>query len=110
MKFSHLLIVSGALMAVSGTAIIDSSLKQRFLGGGSGDTQNVMVSFTHGIDSVIQEINRGNYSSPQEKRSALVSAQQAFSQSNQEPLQSALNSMGVKYESYWISNKMVISN
>jgi len=101
-------------VTVSATAIIDSSLKQRFLlpgnDNGGGETQNVMISFTQGIQTVINQINRMNFSCILEKRTALVNAQKTFSDASQGQLQFFLKSMGVNYESFWINNKMVIPN
>lgn len=98
-------------MAASGTAVIDSNLKQRFArSGGSGDKQNVMVSFTQSIQPVIDQINSMVFPNDVEKRTALTYAQESFTNGAQAHLQSFLNSRGVKYESFWIDNKMVIEN
>lgn len=111
MKLSQLLLCcAGVFVAASATAIIDPSLKQRFLPGMGGDTQNVMISFTQGIDTVINQINSMSFSSPAEKRTVLTNAQKTFSGASQGQLQNFLNSMGVNYESFWINNKMVVPN
>lgn len=114
MKLSQLfLCCAGVFVAASATAIIDPSLKQRFLlpgTGGGGDTQNVLVSFTQGIEPVINRINSMNFSSMAEKRTALTNMQKTFSGASQGQLKNFLNSMGVNYESFWINNKMVIPN
>ncbi len=114
MKLSQILLCcANVFVAVSATAIIDSSLKQRFLLpgiGGGGDTQNIMISFTQGIQTVINQINRLTFPSLAEKRIALTNAQKIFSDASQGQLQNFLNSMGVNYESFWINNKMIIPN
>ncbi|CAL8133611.1 unnamed protein product [Orchesella dallaii] len=92
---------------VSSTAVIDPSLKQRFF---STQKQNVMVSFTQGIQPVLDQINRMNFSDSGEKRTALTNAQQTFANGMQGPLQSFLRSQGLPFETFWINNKMVIPN
>ncbi|ODM92423.1 Bacillopeptidase F [Orchesella cincta] len=111
-KFLSLLVCSVFLAAttksfVSSTAVIDPSLKQKFI---FGQTQNVMVSFTQGIQPVLDQINRMNFSSSAEKRTALTNAQQTFANGIQGTLKNFLNTQGVPFESFWINNRMVIPN
>jgi len=89
------------------TAIIDPSLQQRFIGGG-GEKQNVMISFTQSIQSVINQINSMSFPNDAEKRTALTNAQETFTNAAQAPLKALLSTMGVKSESFWINNKMVV--
>lgn len=70
----------------------------------------MMVTFTQGIQSVIQRINQMSFPSPQAKRSALTQAQESFTNSVQAPLKTLMSTMGAKYESFWISNTAVVQN
>lgn len=111
MKLFHLFLYLAIVFvaACKATAVIDPSLQKRFIGGG-GEKQNVMISFTQSIQSVISQINSMSFTNDAEKRTALTDAQEAFTNVAQAPLKTFLNTMGVKSESFWINNKMVVQN
>lgn len=107
--FAILLLFAGVL-TVSGKGVIDPSLESKFLFGGGGSRQNVMVSFDQSLQTVFDRINAMNFTSIFQKRSALTNAQKAFTRLTQGPLQTLLNFRGARFESFWISNKMIVSN
>jgi len=98
------------IACANGKGIIGSRLQKRFLDGGDGSTENVMVSFDQSIEPVFEQINQMNFTDDNEKRTAQTEAQQQFTEESQRGLKSLLEAQGVQSESFWIDNQMYVPN
>lgn len=89
-------------------AVIDQELSDSFVKSGHVSVQNILISFTHDMQTVFIKISSQPFASDLERRIALTEAQEAFADESQANLKKFLDFHHIRYSSFWISNKVII--
>jgi len=87
-------------------ATIDSDLIQAL--GTAGIKRDVLIDFAGGNSRAIEDIQGRSFRSRIGKVKALTDGLQGLTQSSQGPVQDFLGTMGVRSQSFWSSNQMVV--